>query len=751
MRNDMKEVIETTAQAGGAAGVEAGNSVGNNAGNSVGGGQSDTTRPATGATLAAALFAPRSVALIGASSDIAKNTARPMRFMRKHGYGGSLYPINATRAEVLGEKAYPSLAAVPGPVDHAFVMVPGSQVEAALAQCAASGVKVVTVFSDGFAETGEAGMAAQQALVRKAAEAGVRLVGPNSIGVVNVAAGAVLSVNAVFEMDELHAGPISLVSQSGSMLGALLSRGAARGLGFAKLASVGNESDVGVGELVDLLVDDAETGVILLFLETIRDAAVLGPALRRARAAGKPVITYKLGRSAQGEALAQSHTGALAGNDAAVDAFLRKHGVMRVEMLETLFEAAPLAQRYGSRVPALARPPRVAVVTTTGGGAATVVDRLGLSGIEAVAPPDAFIAHMAARGVRIRQTPIIDLTLAATSAQYKDLVEQLLQSDWCDAVLCVAGSSAQFHPELAVRPIVEAAGSGAGKPLLAFLAPEAAASLRVLQAAGVAAFRTPEACADALAQLFQAARAPADSGDAPAPQAWPRGLPLAGDLSEYEAAQVFAALGVPIAPLALVPAGEAHHGIPYPVVAKICSRDILHKTDVGGVRVGVRDTRELEQAGAAILASVARAAPAARLDGILVQRMEDKLLELMLGYRDDPLVGPVVMLGAGGIAAELHADVSLRPAPVTREEAVEMIGEVRSTALVRGFRGLPRGDMDALADAIVRFSRLAALHEVRVREAEINPLFVRADGVVGVDCVVRLAEAGAQDAQDARH
>ncbi|GAB7545007.1 acetate--CoA ligase family protein [Cupriavidus sp. 8B] len=695
--------------------------------------------PAKSASLAKALFSPDTVALVGASSDITKNTARPMRFMRKHGYRGTIYPINATRAEVLGEKAYPSLAAVPGPVEHAFVMVPGKHVEAALEQCAAKGVQVVTVFSDGFAEVGEAGMAAQQALVRKARALGVRLIGPNSIGVVNVASGAVLSVNAVLEMDELHAGSISVISQSGSMLGALLSRGAARGLGFAKLVSVGNESDIGVGELVDLLVDDDATKVILLFLETIRDAAVLGPALRRARQAGKPVIAYKLGRSAQGEALAQSHTGALAGNDAAVDAFLRKYGVMRVEMLETLFEAAPLALRYGQWVPAFQRNPRVAVVTTTGGGAATVVDRLGLSQIDAVAPPDAFVAHMAGRGVRIRQTPIIDLTLAATSAQYKDLVEQLLLSDWCDAVLCVAGSSAQFHPELAVRPMVEAAGAG-HKPLIAFLAPEAGASLQVLQAAGIPAFRTPEACADALAQLFKAARAHPEADEAIAPLGWPAGLPVVGNLSEYEAAGAFAALGVPVAPLALMPVGECRHKIPYPVVAKICSRDILHKTDVGGVRVGVRDTEELQRAMAGILADVGRAAPQARLDGILVQRMEDKLLELMLGYRDDPLVGPIVMLSAGGIAAELRPDVSLRPAPVTHDDAMEMIGEVRSTALIRGFRGLPRGDVGALADAIVRFSRLAAFEGVRVLEAEINPLFVRADGVVGVDCVVRLAE-----------
>lgn len=189
-----------------------------------------------------------------------------------------------------------------------------------------------------------------------------------------------------------------------------------------------------------------------------------------------------------------------------------------------------------------------------------------------------------------------------------------------------------------------------------------------------------------------------------------------------------------------MPVGECRHKIPYPVVAKICSRDILHKTDVGGVRVGVRDTEELQRAMAGILADVGRAAPQARLDGILVQRMEDKLLELMLGYRDDPLVGPIVMLSAGGIAAELRPDVSLRPAPVTRDDAMEMISEVRSTALIRGFRGLPRGDVGALADAIVRFSRLAAFEGVHVLEAEINPLFVRADGVVGVDCVVRLAE-----------
>lgn len=699
-----------------------------------------STERITREQLARALFTPDAVALVGASADEKKNTARPLRFMRKHGFQGRVFPVNAGRSEVMGLQAYPSVAALPAAIDHAFVMVPGAQVAEALEQSAARGARVVTVFSDGFAEVGEAGMAAQQALAARARELGVRLLGPNSIGVVDVHSGAVLSVNAVLEMDTLHRGPVSVISQSGSMLGALLSRGAARGLGFAKLVSVGNESDIGVGELVDLLVDDAATEVILLFLETIRDAAVLGPALRRARAAGKPVLVYKLGRSEQGEALAQSHTGALAGNDAAVDAFLRKHGAMRVELLETLFEAATLALRYASHVPAPTRAPRVAVVTTTGGGAATVVDRLGLADVEAVPPPASFVAHMAERGVKIRQTPIIDLTLAATSAQYRDLVEQMRLSDWCDAVLCVVGSSAQFHPQLAVKPIVEAAGVGS-KPLLSFLAPEAPESLQLLQAAGVPAFRTPESCADALACLFRGAHVGEDASESCLPVQWPAGLPTRGDLSELEAATVFGALGVPIATAELVTEGALQHAVPYPVVAKICSRDILHKTEIGGVQVGVRDNAELAAAAERLMDNARRGAPAARIDGILVQRMEDRLLELMLGFRDDPLVGPMVMLSAGGITAELHRDVSLRPAPVTPAEAMQMIEEVRTTRLIRGFRGLPRGDVDALADAIVRFSRLAAVQGVTVAEAEINPLFVRANGVVGVDCVLRLAPA----------
>ncbi|MFC4276336.1 acetate--CoA ligase family protein [Achromobacter aloeverae] len=697
-------------------------------------------------SFADALLAPRSIALVGASGDIRKNTARPLRFMRKHGYAGTIYPINAGRNEILGERAYPSLNDLPAPVDHVFVMIPGDDVAPLLEDCARAGARVVTVYSDGFGETGPDGMARQQALVARARGLGLRLLGPNSIGLANLHSGAILSVNAAFETESLLPGSLSMVSQSGSMMGSLLSRAAARGFGFAKSVSVGNESDVTVGEVVDALVDDPDSKVILLFLETLRDAPTLARALERARSAGKPVVAYKLGRSEQGDALAQSHTGALAGNDAAVDAFLKAHGVMRVRQLETLFEIAPLAERHGPGSQRRAdTPARVAVITTTGGGAASVVDNLGLHGMVAVAPPPAFIAEMAGLGLKLRETPIMDLTLAATSAQYKGLLEALLRADWCDAVLSVVGSSAQFHPDLAVKPLLEA-DKPADKPLAVFLAPEAPESLALLRAGGIAAFRTPEACADALSVFFQGTGRPPATVE---PTAWPTGLPSTGMLNEREAARLFAELGVPVVPSRLLDASRLEQelaqlerdpaSLSYPLVAKVCSRDLAHKTDAGAVRVGIGNLAELREAIAAMLASVGQHAPRARIEGILLQPMEGRLIELILGYRHDPLVGPTVLLGAGGITAELNPDYALRLAPVDQDEAMRMIESVRQTRLVRGFRGLPLGDCAALARAIAAFSRLAALDGAAVQEAEINPLFVRAEGVVAVDGLVRLA------------
>ena len=665
-------------------------------------------------TLAQALFAPRAVALVGASGDAAKNSARPLRFLKKHGYAGRIVPINASRSEVLGEPAFGSLAEAPGAIDHAFIMTPGDWVERAIEECGARGVPVATIFSDGFADAGPEGAARQARLIARARELGVRVLGPNSMGLIDVPGRVALTVNAVLEMDALPAGTTSFVSHSGTMLGTMLSRGAARGLGFAKLVSVGNESDIGTGELVELLAEDPGTKVILLFLETVRDDARLAAAARKAHAAGKPVVAYKLGRSRLGAALARSHTGALAGEDAALDAYFRDCGIVRVDQLETLIEIAPLLS--GRMPPNLPRAARVAVVTTTGGGAASVVDRLGTFGIETVAPDS--------------ESPIIDLTMTATAERYTAALDDLLASPQCDGVLAVVGSSAQFHPQLAVDPIVRSKRNA--KPLAVFLTPHAERSLALLAERGVAAFRTPEACADALAAYF-AWRSPRTRAAAASAE-WPPDLPRRGRLDERQALKLLASLGISVVAHAIAqPPGYAH-AIPYPVAAKALSADILHKTEAGAVCLGIADRAELDRGIRAMLERV----PASR--AVLVQKMESGLAEAIVGYRDDPVVGPIALVGAGGTLAEIYKDYALRLAPVSEDEAEEMIAEVKGLATLRGYRALPRGDVRALAKAVAALSRLALIAGSPVAEAEINPLIVKREGVVAVDGLVAMKE-----------
>jgi acyl-CoA synthetase (NDP forming) len=640
-------------------------------------------------SLARALFSPRAVALVGASGDAAKNTARPQRYLKKHGYGGRVFPVNPTRKEIFGEKAFANLSEIPDPVDHAYILI--EDVEQALEDCGKRGVKVASIFSGGFADAGPDGLQRERRLVERAKALGVRLLGPNSMGVIDVPGRLALSVNAVLEMQALPSGTTSIVSQSGTMLGTLLSRGAARGLGFAKLVSVGNEADVGVGELVELLAADAGTRVILLFLETVRDAERLAAAARKAHAAGKPVVAYKLGRSALGEAAALSHTGALAGTDAALDAYFRDCGIVRVDMLETLLEIAPLLAGRGPLK--LTRPGRVAVVTTTGGGAASVVDRLGMLGVELSAP-------------------IMDLTMAGTQATtYAAALEKALGSN-CDAVLAAVGSSAQFHPELAVEPIVKCAKA---KPVIAFFTPQADRSLALAAAEGIPAFRTPEACADGLA-AFLSWQAPRES---PA-------LPVPGRIAK-DPFDLFSNLGIPVAQWAIAEAPDFTHPIRYPVAIKLLE---AHKTERGGVVLGVADHAEF-----------VKKAQSLGKDRLLVQRMESGLAEAIVGYRDDAVVGPLVLVGVGGVMTEIYRDYVLRMAPVSEREAREMIEQVKGFAAIRGYRNLPRGDVKALASAVSALSRLALVKGRPVREAEINPLLVKADSVVAVDALVALKEA----------
>ena len=685
-------------------------------------------------SLAQALFSPRSIALIGASADAAKINSRPQRFLRQHGYRGRVLPINPGRGEILGEKAYPDLKSAPGPIDHAFIMVRAPAVPDVVAQCCERGVPVATIFSAGFAELGEEGLARQRRMVETARAGGLRLLGPNCMGLVNVQDATPLTVNAVFEQEYPAPGPFSIVSQSGSMLGSILTRARPRGLGFAKLVSVGNECDLGVGEIAGMLVDDPATSVILLFLETFRDADRLAAAARRAYAAGKPVIAYKLGRSSVGREVATSHTGAMTGPDEIASAFFRDHGILRVDMLESLFETPRLV--LGHKPP---RGRRVAVVTGTGGAAAMVVDRLGALGAEVVPPSDAVIARLAAKDIPVAPVPLTDMPMGQSeSGRYPAILSELLGSDHCDAVVAVVGSSSR-NTRVIVERVLKAQSRGA-KPLAVFLAPRAEEGLALLEENGVAGFRTPESCADAVSAYLNW-RAPVEresrADNEIAAAAVLASRTDARRLNERDSYGLFAALGIPVAQGRVLTVAEDCAGMGGRVAVKILSVDIEHKTDAGLVRLDVPAADAHEEAERMLKEARARL-PQARVDGVLVQRMERGLAEAIVGFRRDPEVGPVVMLGAGGIAAELRRDYYVRLAPVSLDEARAMIAEVRDLAVLRGYRNLPRGDCEALARAIRALSLLALLETRKVAEAEINPLIVKAEGlgVVAVDGLV---------------
>jgi acyl-CoA synthetase (NDP forming) len=679
-----------------------------------------------------ALFAPQSVAIVGQSNDVTKTAGRPLKYLRQAGYTGRIYPVNPGRESVLGERAWKSLAALPEAPEHAYIVTPTDAAIEAVAECGRLGVKVATVLADGFAEAGAWGEMRIARLTDICISTGIRVVGPSSLGIVDLRSKSMLTANAAFDETELPVGRIFAASHSGSMIGALISRGKARDIGFAGLVSVGNEVDLSLGEICQATLDDEAIDGYLLFLETMRHADALRRFALAAAERGRPILAYKLGRSEAARELAVSHTGALAGDDDVAQAFLADCGIARVDTLDGLIEGLPLLMR----VPvAHERTARVGVVTTTGGGATMVVDPLAMRGL-AIEPPSAdTLARLAKARVSVKPARLVDLTTAGTRYDVmRAALDILLTAPEFDLVLAVVGSSARFHPELAVKPIADCAN--AAKPLAAYLVPDAPEALAALRAAGVPNFRTPEACADAIAAALRR-RAPRSIA-LPARRA-------VGDpgrlLNEFDAATFLERYGIPRAPAVVLEVGILRApALPFafPVAVKALSAEIAHKTEVGGVVLDVEDGTALLTAIRAIRTAVGRTGAGVRVHRVLVQPMVHGVGEALVGYRVDAQAGPLVMVAAGGVFTEIYRDRSLRLAPVELATAQEMIAEVRGFALLAGYRGRPRGDLEALAETIVAMSNLA--RDPSVAEAEVNPLIVCADGegVIAVDALVRL-------------
>ena len=686
---------------------------------------------AYGSDLWQALFAPRNIALIGQSDNPKRPSGRPLKYLRRDGYGGNVYPINPRRQTVQGETAWASLQDLPERPDHAYILLDTDLAVESFKTCCDIGVPVVQMLADGFAEAGHDGIARQNALVAMARDAGVRLLGPNCMGVADLNRGYSLTVNAVFDEGIVRGGRVALISQSGSMMGGLMTRAASLGLSFSKIAAVGNEADLGVGEIGQMLAGDPDTDVILLFMETIRRPGEIARFAAAADAAGKPIIAFKLGRSTVGQQLAVAHTGALLSEDSLVDAFFRDLGIMRVTMIEALLEAVTMCR--GRKPPAKVRP-KVGVVTTTGGGGASACDQISHVGIDLLTPSDATIDAVRATGINVSQGPMTDVTLAGARADVIGPTLKAMADDPdSDIVLCVLGSSSRASPETALPPVIDA--EVGDKPLTVHLVPDAPVGLKMLVEAGIPAFRTPESCADVL-RAYCNWRAPRITSVAEA----------AADqnsrvLDEHASLQLLSNAGVRTTASVQVPLTDiGHTELPfaYPVVVKVLSDKIAHKTEAGGVVVGIKDEAELAAAAQTIVASVAARHPDVTVDTLLVEQMISGVQEVLVGYQHDAQVGPVVTVAPGGIMVGVYDDKAVRLAPVSPEVAREMIDEVVGFAPLRGHRNLPRGDIAALADVIVAMSQLAERPDLGIVEAEANPVIVGTKGAVAVDGLVRV-------------
>jgi acetate---CoA ligase (ADP-forming) len=698
--------------------------------------------PSSAVDAIARLIKPRSVAVIGASADPSRTAGRPIHYLLKHGFKGDIWPVNPRVATIEGLTSYPDIASLPKAPDVGLVLLGGDRVLPAIRDLSARGTMAAIVLASGYSEAGEDGVQRQAELLKTAGL--MRLLGPNTMGLVNITDGIPLSPSGALVMDQFPKGPIALVSQSGGILGSLLSRAAMRGIGFSKLISTSNEADLELADFVDYLAGDEHTKVITLYIETIRNVTRFRAAMLKAAKAGKPVVAYKIGRSEAGAKAAVSHTGALAGSDRLYDALFAETGVIRASTFADLLDI-PATLATGR----VLHGRRVAILTSTGGAGTLVSDALGVAGFQAP-PPDAEAAGRLRALQKADLTGLdrnpIDVTLAGLQPELlRGAIQALLDSKTYDALVLIVGSSGVANPEL-MAGAIEACLPSSDKPVLAYVSPHAPTAASLLTERGVPAFTQPEACASALSALWHVAKM------AP-PAARPSAEPLAavhvdhgaGPLDEAEAKALFARFGLAVAAEKVVTtpaqATAAAAAFGAPVVLKVLAAEITHKSDVGGVAVGVKPAEVA--ARLTQMAADVTAATGAKPKRFLVQEMVSGGIELILGFHRDPL-GAAVLLGYGGVTAELFKDTVMRLLPpdgLTSGEALDMARGLRAWPLLDGYRGRPKADVAALVQAIVVFSRMAVQLGDRLVEAEINPLFVLGDGqgVRAADGVVVLA------------
>jgi len=439
------------------------------------------------------LLNPKSIAVVGASGDFSRFTGRTLKYLLKHGYPGKIYPVNPKYEELAGLPCYPRISELPEAIDTAFIQIPSAGVVEVIKECIGQGVRTAIIHTAGLGESGEKGKGRQREIKRLAEERGMRICGPNSAGIVNVIGKVALTPVVALELDELTPGKIGLVSQSGGMTGAFLTRAEGRKIGFSAIISTGNEVDLEASDYIEFFLEDPQTKVIAVFLEGFRNISRFLQVADLALERGKPIVVLKIGRTQVGAKAAASHTGALTGSDEVYNAVFKQRGITRVYAQEDLIEVASLFSKSSP-----ARGPRIGIVTTTGGGAMHLADECAFLGMEFPNPSPETIAE-ASRGLPTfaSLSNPLDVTMSGVGGGFRQSLDLFLKDENFDLVVAVVGTSSQFEPEMGVKPILERDKSHS-KPLVAFLNPDAQIALRVLEENGIPTFRTPEGCARAL-------------------------------------------------------------------------------------------------------------------------------------------------------------------------------------------------------------------------------------------------------------
>lgn len=683
----------------------------------------------------ARLFDPASIAIIGASSDETKLGGRPVHFLKTRGFQGPIYPVNSRYSEIQGLKAFPSITDIPGDVDQAVVVVPAPAVEEAVLGCAAKGIKMVQVLSSGLGEEGGEGLAMQNRIVSVARASGMRLTGPNSLGAVSPSNGLYATFSSAMAGLQVKAGTVAFATQSGAFGSCAYVMASLRGLGISRVIATGNEADVDVAECIEYLAGDPQTEVICAAIEGCADGGRLRKALREAARVRKPLVIMKVGTTEIGASAAATHTGSLAGDDQVFDTVFRECGAWRTHSIEEMIDVAYLLSTSG--MPAN---DRAGIVTISGGIGVLMADAATSAGLSLPKLP-------AVTRRRVKQllpcamgdNPLdVTAQIVSTPVTVPDVGAEILRgTDLASMLLYLANDALAPDVFLPVQEALIRLKSQFRDRLIVCVMPCEAGVRSALESVGIPIFEDPTRAVNAIAGAssmrngWQATRNPVTvTGHAP---------PLPESLDEVSAKGYLAMAGVPLLEERLCASPEyamnAADDIGYPVVLKIVSPQILHKTEVGGVATGIPDRAAVGRAYTEITQNVRYNRPDASITGVLVSPMATGGLETIIGLHTDPIFGAMVMFGMGGVTIDLYHDVAFASAPVTAEDARHLIDSVTGAKLLGGWRGALPFDRQALIAAICRVSELGASSS-EIASIDINPFTVFTKGAVALDAAI---------------